>query len=214
VLAVQRATVGDSIIEADTDNANDTNTPRQNTYVSNLTAIHRISTSNNAAILLRGGTDYRLFNSIVIAPSTACLRITNARTIQTADPAQDELGAPVFNSVRFQCGATPFSGANGVTADQVQAIFNAGSNNSFAYTPTLTGTFINGATETAVPVFNATTFNADPETPAVAFFDNVSYIGAVRDANDTWYKGWVCNSATADFGLANTNGLCTSIPSN
>jgi hypothetical protein len=214
VLVVQRNNIGDSIIEADSDNAVDGNLPRQNTIVSNMTAIHRISTSNNAAILLRGGTDYSIFNSILVAPNSTCLRISRANTIQAADPAQDELGPPRFNSVRFQCNATPFSGANSVTADQVQAIFNAGSNNSFAYTPTLTGTFINGATETAVPVFNATTFNADPETQGTAFFDNVTYIGAVRDANDTWFRGWVCNSAIADFGLANTNGLCTSIPSN
>jgi hypothetical protein len=116
--------------------------------------------------------------------------------------------------VRFQCNATPFAGANNVTADQVQSIFNAGTNNSFAYTPTLTNLFVNGATETAVPAFNATGLNADPEAQGTAFFDNVSYIGAVRDANDTWYKGWVCNSAISDFGLTNTNGLCTAIPAN
>lgn len=211
-LAVQRATVGDSIIEADSDNTNDGNTPRQNTIVSNMTAIHRISTSNNVAILLRGGTDYRILNSILVAPTTGCLRISRANTIQAADPTQDELGAPVFQSLRFQCGVTPFQGASGVTADQVQALFAGGTNNSFAYTPTLTTLFVNGATETAVPAFSLAGINADPETPAAVFFDAVTHIGAVRDANDRWYQGWVCNSAIADFGLANTNGLCTSIP--
>jgi hypothetical protein len=212
VLAVQRSAVGDSIIEADTDNANDANLPRQNVIVSNMTAIHRISQSNNVAILLRGGTDYRLLNSILVSPNATCLRISRANTVQAADPAQDEQGPPVFQSVRFQCSATPFAGANNVTAEQVQGIFSAGTNNSFAYTPTLSNLFVNGATETAVPAFNATALNADPEVANGGFFDNVSYIGAFRDANDRWYQGWVCNSATADFGLANTNGLCTSIP--
>jgi hypothetical protein len=215
VLAVQRSTVGDSIIEADSDNANDAQTPRQNVFVSNMTAIHRISTSNNAAILLRGGTDYRIFNSVLVAPNSTCLRISRANTVQAADPAQDELGPPQFRSVMFQCNATPFTGANTVTNDQVAAIFGSGTNNnSSTYTPTLTGLFVNGATETAVPAFNATALNADPETPNTVFFDNVTYIGAFRDANDRWYQGWVCNSGTADFGAANTNGACTSIPTN
>lgn len=215
VLVVQRNNVGDSIIEADTDNAVDGNTPRQNVFVSNMTAIHRISQSNNTAILLRGGTDYRIFNSILVSPNSTCLRISRANTIQGADPAQDELGPPVFRSVLFQCNATPFTGANSVTNDQVAAIFGSGTNNNNAsYTPTLTQLFVNGATETAVAAFNATSFNADPETPNTAFFDNVSYVGAFRDANDRWYQGWVCNSTIADFGAANTNGNCTTIPSN
>jgi hypothetical protein len=61
--------------------------------------------------------------------------------------------------------------------------------------------FINGASETAVSAFNASTLNA--------FFDATTYVGAVRDANDTWYAGWTCNSATATFGTSVT-GLCTS----
>lgn len=213
VLVVQRSTVGDSIIEADSDNTNDGNTPRQNAIVSNMTAIHRISQSNNTAILLRGGTDYTLVNSILIAPNAgSCLAISRANTIQAADPAQDEKGPPVFRSDVFQCGATKVNGRNTVTDDQILAIFGSGSNNNnINYTPTLANLFVNGANETAVPAFDASALNADPEVTG-GFFDAVSYIGAFRDANDQWYKGWVCNSSIADFGLANTNGLCTSIP--
>ena len=43
-----------------------------------------------------------------------------------------------------------------------------------------------------------------------AFFANTSYVGAVRDAADTWYSGWTCNSATASFGTV--SGNCTAIP--
>jgi hypothetical protein len=67
----------------------------------------------------------------------------------------------------------------------------------------LTSLFINGANETAVTAFNASTLNA--------FFDATTYVGAVRDANDTWYAGWTCNSATANLGTS-TSGLCTSLP--
>ena len=211
VLVVQKSDVGDSIIEADTDNTADVDTPRQNTIVSNMTAIHRISQSNNTAILLRGGTDYTIANSVIISPTT-CLRISNTKTTQAADPAQDELGAPIFRSVRLTCGATPFAGSSGVTADQVTAIFGSGSNNnSSTHVSTLANLFVNGANETAVPAFAVAGLNADPQVTG-GFFDAVTYIGAFKDANDQWYKGWVCNSAITDFGLANTNGLCTSLP--
>jgi hypothetical protein len=209
VMAIQRAgaNVGDSIIEADSDNTVDGNLPRQNTRVSNATFIMRVtSNSNNTAMLLRGGTDYALVNSVVVSPNVSCLRISRAQTASTtADAAIDELGAPIFRSVQMQCPSTPFLGANSVTDAQVRAIFEAGTNNSSTYTPTLTGTFINGATETAVTPFDAKTLNA--------FFDTTTYIGAVKDANDTWYQGWTCNSPSATFDAAtNANRACDSLP--
>ncbi len=206
VLAVQRQGAGDSMIEADSDNALDGNTPRQNTRVANFTFIQRNNTGNLTAILLRGGTDYTLANGVIVSPNTSCLRISRPQTISaTVDAAIDEAGAPVIRSVVAQCSGTPaFVGSNGVTEAQVSAIFGSGSNNNnSAFTPTLTSLFINGANETAVTAFNASTLNA--------FFDATTYVGAVRDANDTWYAGWTCNSATANLGTS-TSGLCTSLP--
>ena len=84
----------------------------------------------------------------------------------------------------------------------MQAIFEGGTNNRSNYTPSLTNLFVNGATETGFTPFNAKTLNA--------FFDTTAYVGAVRDANDTWYQGWTCNSATANFGTS--SGSCTAIP--
>ena len=205
VLAVQRSGAGDSMIEADSDNALDGNTPRQNSRVANFTFIQRANTGNLSAILLRGGTDYTLANGVIVSPNTSCLRISRPQTISaTVDAAIDEAGAPVIRSVVAQCGTPAFVGSNGVTEAQVSAIFGSGSNNNnSAFTPTLTSLFINGANETAVTAFNASTLNA--------FFDATTYVGAVRDANDTWYAGWTCNSATANLGTS-TSGLCTSLP--
>ena len=42
------------------------------------------------------------------------------------------------------------------------------------------------------------------------YLDSTTYIGAVKDAADTWYAKWTCNSATANFGSASTS--CTSLP--
>lgn len=203
VLAVQRNGIGDSMIEADSDNAADGNTPRQNVRVSNATFIQRSNGGPNlTAMLLRGGTDYTLANSVVVSPGVTCLRISRANTIQAADPAQDEAGPPVFRSVQMTCGTPKYTAANGVTEAQVASIFGTGTNNNNdAYVSTLTSIFVNGATEAAVPVFDATSIDA--------FFDRTTYIGAVRDATDNWYKGWTCNSTTADLG---GSGLCTAIP--
>lgn len=208
VLVVQRPGVGDAMIEADSDNAVDGNTPRQNTLLANFTFIQRSPNAANdqASILLRGGTDYTLVNGILTSnPLNPCLRISRAQTASTTpNPAIDEAGAPVFRSVVMQCGTPKYIGSSGVTEAQVAAIFGTGTNNNNdAFTPTLTNLFMNGANETAVPAFDASTLGA--------FFDKTSYIGAVKDATDTWYKSWTCNSSTADFGTGNT-GLCTSLP--
>ncbi len=204
----------DAIIEADSDNAVDGDLPRQNTIVSNFTFFHRNNnTSDLSAMLLRGGTDYTLVNGIVSAPapSPSCLRISRAQTASTtANAAIDELGAPVFRSVVMQCGATPFLGVNGPTNADVAAIFGAGANNNSAtFTPSFTSTFINGPAETAVPAFDASPLTASSANGP--FFERQTYIGAVRDANDTWYRQWTCNSTTLDLGTGNT-GLCTSLP--
>ncbi len=204
VIAVQRAASGDSMIEADSDNALDGNLPRQNTRVSNATFIQRATPGNAAAILLRGGTDYSITNSVLSAPNTSCLRISRPQTISgTVDAAIDESGAPLFRSFAMQCSATPFVGSNGVTAADVQTVFGSGSNgNNSAFVTSLTNLFVNGANETAVAAFNAATLDA--------FFDTKTYIGAVQNASDTWYAGWTCNSATANFGT--TSSACTSLP--
>ncbi|MDZ7588679.1 MAG: hypothetical protein U5J78_05940 [Parasphingorhabdus sp.] len=62
--------------------------------------------------------------------------------------------------------------------------------------------------------FNAATLNGVSfngiQLTRPGFFQTTSYIGAVRDANDTWYQGWTCNSATADLGPNNSS--CLSLP--
>lgn len=207
VIGIQRDAVGDSMIEADSDNANDGQTPRQNVRMSNFTFIKNSDNragNNGTAILLRGGTDYSMFNGVMRSPGLPCVAISRAQTASgTVDAAIDEAGAPVFRSVQFQCpSGNAFSGRNGVTNDQVAAIFNAGTNNSSTFSPTLSAIYINGSAETAIPAFNAATINA--------FFTTTSYIGAVRDTSDRWFAGWTCNAGYANFGT--TSSSCTSLP--
>lgn len=114
------------------------------------------------------GTTARLLNGVVTG-STTCM---NAETSNTSP-------APRFDSLLFNC-----TGAlGGITT----ALFNAGTNNSIATTSTLISRFINGSAETARVALNPAT--VDP------FFTATTYIGAVRDAADTWWTDWTCGLA-------------------
>lgn len=203
VIAAQKTSGNaDSMIELDSTNTNENQTPRTWMRIANFTFIHRNpATGNGAAMRFRGGADVSMVNGLLVSPMT-CLRLDGANML-TTDAAIDKVGPPVFKSVAMQCGTTPFSGSSGLTAAQVDAAFNvAGNNNISTFTNTLTGGFINGANETARTATDPKTINAG--------FDTTTYIGAVKDANDTWYAGWTCNSATANFG--STSKSCTSIP--
>src|SRR3546814_7373887 len=92
----------------------------------------------------------------------------------------------------------PFSD-KGVGASLVKSIFEADSYSTISYTPSLTSLFVNGSTETGRTAI-------DPKTVDSNFF-TTNYIGAVKDANDTWYAGWTCNSITADRSEEHTSEL-------
>ena len=98
--------------------------------------------------------------------------------------------------------ATDFRNGSNVTADQTQSIFNAGTNTNANFTNTLSMTFVNGANENGVAVFNPTALSS--------FFTNPTNIGAVYPGNNTWINGWTCNSAAATFDSAVS--ACTSLP--
>ncbi|MCS6946092.1 MAG: hypothetical protein NZM12_00575 [Steroidobacteraceae bacterium] len=202
VLAIQKTSGSpDSMIELDSANALENQFPRTNMKLSNFTFIHRNPASGNqAAMLLRGGADATIMNGVVQSPMP-CLRL-NGANILTPNPAIEKIGPPVFHSVAMQCGGAVFVGTSGVTAQQVADTFNAGTNNTSTFTTSFTNQFVNGPNESARPAFDAKTVDSR--------FDTTNYIGAVRDANDTWYQGWTCNSTTAT--LTPNGSLCTSLP--
>jgi hypothetical protein len=218
MIAVQRdQNNGDSMIEADS-NGNEDALPRQYTRVSNATLVQRSTVQGGNAILLRGGTDYALINSIVTGPS-ACIDIdeTGGTTTRAADANLQDLGPPIFRSVVLAC-PTAFRSDNNVTPEAIATIFGSGSNNNnSAFTISLTSVFVNGANETAVTATDPTTFNADqfagtgqPNTAAPNRLEAVNFIGAVRNAQDTNFSGWTCNAAYVNFG--SQSGSCTALP--
>jgi hypothetical protein len=220
VIGVQRdQNNGDSMIEADS-NGNEDALPRQYTRVSNATFVQRSTVQGGNVILLRGGTDYALLNSVVTGPQ-ACLDIdeTGGTTSRAADANLQDLGPPVFRSVVLAC-PTAFRNDNNVSVETVAAIFGSGSNNNnSAFTASLTNVFVNGPNENAVAATDPTTFNADqfagsgqPNSAAPNRLEAVSFIGAVRNQQDVTnnFGGWTCNAGYVSFG--STSGSCTALP--
>ena len=132
------------------------------------------------------GTDATVINSVftnAAGSAAGCLAIADADTQSVA---------PTFTSVFMSC-AIPYRPSNTAASE---AVFTAGTGNTANGTSSLTApasgtslsnqtlTFINGANETAVTPTNA---------PAVySWFQATTYIGAVQNASDTWWRGWTC----------------------
>ena len=201
VIVIQRPGAGDTIIEADSDNAFNDSTPRQQTRISNATFVHQ--NAIDQAIRIRGFADYSIANSVLVSnQGTRCLRVDGQEELtRAANASLDEAGPVTFDSFVLDC-ATPFRDSSGATAADIQAVFNAGSNNNSAFTNTLQALFLNGSNEGGVPVFDVTTWGS--------FFQLPASIGAVFAANSDWVNGWTCSSSTVTFDSGVS--ACTSLP--
>jgi hypothetical protein len=199
------------MLELDSANGLEFQTPRTHLKLANFTFISKGSNANGVAMMMRGGADASLVNGVLVAPTIPCLQFNSSGLdiLSPANAGQDKAGPPVFKSVAMQCSSPAFVGTNGVTAQQVQDTFTAGTvANTFTFTPsaTLGTSLVNGANETAIGA-------TDPQTIDAAF-DTTTWVGAVRDSNDTWFRDWTCNSSTANFVASPaTRSLCTSLPS-
>jgi hypothetical protein len=173
-IVLQRANGGDRMNEF----SGSTRTPASNPKVANFTYVGRAG--GGAGIVMNSGTNSRFFNSVVTRASggtgagASCLDVDDATTTGS------------FNSVFFACPNAFDDDANGAAA----ALVAAGTSNTQAGTATLTNGFVNGANETAVTAFAGL-------TGVSSFFQQVSHVGAVRDANDNWWQGWTCGLTTA-----------------
>ncbi|WP_019960069.1 hypothetical protein [Woodsholea maritima] len=164
--------------------------PRSNARVANFTVIGvRDSADSDEGIMLRRGTAGRFVNGLVVDFNKSCFDVDSDAT-----KAQFDADVLNLNSVHIDC-AKPFETDDTYAAD----VFNEAGNNNTQYTTTLTGdSFIlqaniaGNVAKGVVPGANEAALNATAYDPSTmdSFFDAATYVGAVRDANDTWYKGW------------------------
>lgn len=208
---------GDSMIESDS-NGNEDALPRQYTRVSNATFVQRSTVQGGNTMLIRGGADYALLNSVVVGTNN-CLDIdgTGGSTTRAADAALQDLGAPVFRSVVMGGCTNPFTNDGNLQAETATAFATGTNNNNSTFTSSLISVFINGANETGVAATDPTAFNADtfagagqPNAAAPNRLSAVTYVGAVQNAGDTWYQGWACTSGYATIAGASTRA-CTAL---
>jgi hypothetical protein len=175
-IVVQRDNGGDNIVEASS--AGNGVTPLSNAQLSNFTFVARSGGGNG--FRLNTGTVGRYVNGVLFEQGDECFRYQSSAGNGTAGyqgVGQD----PSFDSVLFDCTAG-IETSNSETGT-AQAAIDGGTNNVVG-TNTLSGTFINGANESAVTPFDATTLDA--------WFMSAAYAGAVQNNQDRWWAGWSC----------------------
>ncbi|WP_394693799.1 beta strand repeat-containing protein [Hyphobacterium sp.] len=175
-IVVQRANGGDNVVEASSSAPGVV--PLSNATVSNFTFVARAGGGNG--FRLNTGTVGRYLNGVLNEQGDECFRFQSSAGNGTA--GYQGIGVdPSFDSVLFDCAAG-LETANSEAGLAAAAI--AGGTNNVIGTNSLSGTFINGANETAVTAINPNT--VDP------WFTAATYAGAVQNNSDRWWAGWSC----------------------
>ena len=166
-ITVQRTGGGDRGFEFSSINRAPFSTPK----IANFTVV--MNARAGTGIELNSGTQSSFYHSVVTRAAggtgagQSCLNVTGTGTAGT------------FHSVFFACPVA-------FNSDAARTAFLAGTNNVAEGTSTLANVFVNGANENAVTAYANL-------AGASAFLQNVTYIGAVKDANDNWWKNWTCS---------------------
>ena len=178
VIGVQGAGVGRSINVA---SARPGSSPASDPTVGNFTLIGADSTRGSGIRVRRDAVGTWLNGVVTGGP--ACLDYEDGAGdgVEGFTPGSD----PAFRSVLFDCAGGVLTGRGGVTG---QEALDADRNNRIM-SPTLEG-FVNGPAEAAVPAAAVPRGNG--------FLEAVDYVGAVRDAEDTWWQGWTCGLEASD----------------
>lgn len=182
---VDQTTGGDNCIEADNLSSGPTNTPRSIPTVSNFTCI--TSSGQPAAghaFELKAGTGGNMSNMVVggtLESTEGCIFIANEATFTQSGASIATLnGTLTFENSRISesCGAN----LGGVGPAWTTAEWFAAQAGSSAGTVDLGGPF---------GWANGTALNAVPHSiPSDSFFDQVDYIGGVKDESSDWTEGW------------------------
>ena len=170
------------VIEADNNGGFPNREPRSNPTIANLTLIDRSGSADpEDGVKIRRGTDASFYNAIIAGDNNGD-GIDYDLTRNGVDSTVD----PVFFSSYVVDFATPLA------LDGRPDIFSTanGNRDGDANSEDSTLSVATDAAEALVPGANETS-NITPATlPAGLDAAGSSFIGAVEDADDTWYLGW------------------------
>jgi hypothetical protein len=176
VLVVQKS-IGDRGIEADNNNAARDSLPRSKGQIANMTIIGRAT--NNFGIMLRDGTAANLDNLVIKTQGAGCINIDHGPTFAVGGATATSLTGELTIRNTLCDSATPFAFAIDDLWSTETWFLNLTGN--------LVGTasFVNG-------YINSATINARPATSFAGddYFDQVDYIGAIKDVANDWTQGW------------------------
>ncbi|MEL7231336.1 MAG: hypothetical protein AAGJ85_02365, partial [Pseudomonadota bacterium] len=171
-------------IEGDSLSSDNLATPRTDAKVSNFTIISGGDSNADTGVVLRRGMRGTIANGIVLGWPDAGIDVDSQATINA------------FNNGTLKIGSIFLSGnGDDLENDGEDVTFTAANNMVTGQTVTMGGfTFrtgrpgvVPGANEQAVTPF---TFG-----PGDDLLEATTYIGAVEDADDTWYLGWSVDQA-------------------
>lgn len=169
----------DNGIEASNQNANQDALPRATPTVSNLTMLG--NNQGGYGVYLKEGTGGRIKNSLFMGFKKGCTYITNAPTFAAAGTPAALTGALTMDHNLVSCGALNFAQADG-SPWTAEAFYNAQTGNKVG-DPLIQG---------FLPKAGSPLVDSGLSASSV-WFTPVGYIGAFRDANDDWTRGWTYN---------------------
>ena len=196
VLVAQGAS-GDQGFEFDNRGGNDTannRQPRANPMISNFTLVGNRngagSNDSDQGMLIREGTAGRLFNGIVVDFGDDCIDVDQDATFARIGAASDSLE---IQSVALDC-VNNFDESSGDPLDLSDWFLaqpnNRASSDGDTYANTMTGSGFFSGQSGIIPGTNEIALTATDVNAMDSWFVDVDYVGAVEDANDTWYQGW------------------------
>ena len=164
--------------------------PQSNPWISNFTFVTNFTEVPDGAddgIKMREGTSGRVMNGVVVGYVGEGFDFDAPADFSVEYPTEDPSTRPVILST--------YLAANGASADgnvddgDSEAIFAADPNN----TEEASGSLVADSDGTGVallPNAAAQAVTAADTDRGEGFFDDVDYIGAIKDDSDNWYVGW------------------------
>lgn len=175
VVIAQREGTGDRAIEADNNEFNFDSLPRSKPTLANFTFIGK--GEGGRGIELRRGTGANIANSVLTNFDNYCIDLNDNATFLNGGSSSTALtGQLTIVGTRLDCAKSFAEDATDPWA--VSAWFNGQAGNSEGAVE-LNGFINSPAVNALAPVFLSD-----------SFFDNVDYIGAVKNANSDWTAGW------------------------